>query len=92
MWTTTERDTFYLFNHKADTIYQESLTTFWNNQLAKAGLTPYDSVPEKMFPVLLEFDMDSAKLVFNTINLYRNAPDSAYRISYFNPNYYLKKK
>ncbi len=30
-----------------------------------------------------EFDMDSAKLVFNTINLYRNAPDSAYRISYF---------
>lgn len=92
MWTTTERDTFYLFNHKGDTIYQESLTTFWNNQLAKAGLTPYDSIPKTMFPVLLEFDMDSAKLVFNTINLYRNAPDSAYRISYFNPNYYLKKK
>ena len=92
MWTTTERDTFYLFNHKGDTIYRESLTIFWNNQLAKAGLTPYDSIPETMFPVLLEFDMDSAKLVFNTINLYRNAPDSAYRISYFNPNYYLKKK
>lgn len=92
MWTTIQQDTFYIFNSKQDTIYTEAAASFWSNQLAKAGLTPFDSIPKTAIPVLLEFDMDSAKLVFQSISLYRPARDSAYRVSYLTPAFYLQKK
>lgn len=92
MWATIQQDTFYIFNSKQDTIYTEAAASFWNNQLAKAGLTPFDSIPKTAIPVLLELEMDSAKLVFQSISLYRSARDSAYRVSYLNPAFYLEKK
>ncbi|WP_075558472.1 DUF4153 domain-containing protein [Parabacteroides timonensis] len=92
MWTTIERDTFYIFNKAEETIYSEDISTFWNNQLSKASIQPGDTIPEEAFPILLEFDMDSAKLVFQTISLYRSSPDSAYRVSYMTPACYLQKK
>lgn len=92
MWATLEQDTFYIFNKAEELVYSESIFSFWNNQLAKAGVSPGDTIPRKAFPILLEFDMDSAKLVFQTISLYRSSPDSTYTISYITPAYYLKKK
>ena len=92
MWTAIERDTFYIFNKAEETVYSEAISTFWNNQLSKAGIQPGDTIPEEAFPILLEFDMDSAKLVFQTISLYRSSSDSAYRVSYMTPACYLQKK
>lgn len=92
MWTTIERDTFYIFNKAEETVYSEDISTFWNNQLSKAGIHPGDTIPEEAYPILLEFDMDSAKLVFQTISLYRSSPDSAYTVSYMTPACYLQKK
>lgn len=92
MWTSVDQDSFYIFNKPEELVYGESLSAFWNNQLNKAGINPGDTIPDAAFPILLEFDMDSAKLVFQQISLYRNSPDSAYAISYITPSYYLKKK
>lgn len=91
MWTTIEQDTFYIFNNTQDIIYRESVSSFWNKQLTKAGLNPHDSIPTKAFPILLEFNMDSTTLILQAINLYRSSADSAYKVSYLTPAYYLKK-
>ena len=92
MWTSVDQDSFYIFNKPEELVYGEGLSTFWHNQLNKAGINPGDTIPDEAFPILLEFDMDSAKLIFQQISLYRNSPDSAYAISYITPSYYLKKK
>lgn len=93
MWSMTDRDSLYIFNKGTDDpFYAVDIPTFWTNQLAKAGLNAGDSIPQEAFPILLEFDMDSAKLVFQSISLYRSSPDSMYRISYVTPGYYLKKQ
>lgn len=92
MWTTIERDSFYIFNKEEGLVYSESLSLFWDNQLTKAGVNSYDTIPREAFPILLEFNMDSTKLIFQTISLYRKSPDSAYKVSYVTPAYYLKKK
>ncbi|MCD8270384.1 MAG: hypothetical protein LUD46_19410 [Parabacteroides sp.] len=92
MWITTDRDSLYIFNKGTDDpFYAVDIPSFWTNQLAKAGLNADDSIPQEAFPILLEFDMDSAKLVFHSISLYRSSPDSTYQISYITPGYYLKK-
>lgn len=91
MWTTLENNTFYIFNNENDTLYSENITTLWNRQMAKAGLQPTDSIPQEAFPILLELDMDSAKLVFQNISVMRISSDSTYRVSYLTPGYYLKK-
>lgn len=90
MWTTTENDTFYLYN-KEELLYREDLSSLWNRQLAQNGIASGDSIPKEAYPKLLQLEMDSVKLVFQYIGLSRNSPDSAYRISYISPAYYLKK-
>lgn len=91
MWTTISRDSLFLYDKTEKILYSESLFKFWNNQLEHAGLTPSDSIPQESYPSLLELEMDSAKLVFQTITLYRKCPDSICRISYITPAYYLTK-
>ena len=92
MWTSVKRDTFYIFNKAEEIVYRENLFTFWSHQLEKAGINPGDTIPREAYPVLLEFEMDSAKLVFQTISLSRSLPDSVYKISYMTPAFYLEKK
>lgn len=91
MWTNTDHDTFYLYDKDDKLMYKESLSSLWERQMRNAGLTHTDSIPEEYYPKLLMLDMDSAKLVFHTINLHRTSPDSAYQLSYLSPAYYLKK-
>lgn len=92
MWTIVKADTFYIFNNNQDTLYRESTTSFWNSQMAKAGLQPTDSIPREAFPNLLRFDIDSVTLIFQTISLSRSSLDSSYHISYITPAYCLRKK
>lgn len=92
MYTINNNDTLRLFNKDNAVIYSEALPSFWEGQLKKAGVNPTDTIPEAAFPNLLVLDMDSAKLIFQSIHLYRPSVDSAYTISYMTPSFYLKKK
>lgn len=92
MWITYSNDTLCLFNKDDKLLYSKDLTSFWEGQLESAGIGPTDTIPESVFPNLLVLDMDSAKLVFQSINVYRTFPDSAYTVSYLLPDFYLKKK
>lgn len=91
MWTTTLRDSLFLYDKAEKLLYSESLFKFWNNQLEQAGLAPFDSIPQESYPSLLELEIDSGKLVFQTIALYRICPDTICRISHITPAYYLTK-
>lgn len=87
-----QNDTFCLYNRDGEIFFQEELGQLVRQQLAKAGLSPTDSIPQEAYSTILQVDMDSALLVLDEISLYRFSKDSAYAVSYMGAGYYLKKR
>lgn len=92
MYMELDMDTFRLFDKTDNILYKEDLVSLLRKQLQKVGLTPTDSVPELIAPEFFRIEIDSALLVIEGVSLNRVYKDSAYKISYFLPAVYLKKK
>lgn len=92
MYAVNSNDTLRLFGKNDEVLYTKDIPSFWEGQLKNAGVNPSDTIPESAYPDLLVLDMDSAKLVFQSIHLYRPSADSAYTVSYMIPSFYLEKK
>lgn len=91
MMALTRRDTLCLYAADGTVLFKENLSQLFVRQLAKAGLSPTDSIPPRVYPQLLRIEMDSALFVFDEIGAYRYSPTVPYTISYMEPGYYLKK-
>lgn len=86
-----QKDTFYLFDKERNVVFKEEKNALFARQLEKAGLAPSDSIPKRLYPVILRLDLDSALYVFGEISVTRKSPDSAYSVSYMGGGFYLKK-
>lgn len=86
-----DQDTLFLYEAGTTVLFKENISSLFESQLRKAGLSLTDSIPEASFPQLLQLDMDSALLILEGWSVQRNSPDSAYTVSYVAPAYYLKK-
>lgn len=85
------RDSVYLFSAENDTLFQSTISDLWKRQMAKAGLSPGDSIPEAAYPALLQVDLDSARLVLERISLFVNHTKDSTAVNYMEAGYYLKK-
>ena len=92
MYVAMEEDTFRLYNEAGNLVYKESLASLLQKQLNKVGLTPTDSIPEKINPAFFCMEVDSALLIFDEISMNRMYKDSAYTINYMTSGVYLNKK
>lgn len=69
-------------------IWAENMDSLLIRRMAAAGLSPSDSIPEALYPVLLEIDLDSIKIVLDQIMLRK---DTTYHVQYVLPSFYLKR-
>ncbi|RHJ91058.1 DUF4153 domain-containing protein [Parabacteroides bouchesdurhonensis] len=81
------KDSTILYNADESILFAEQTDSLFYRQLRKVGLTPYDSIPESVYPDLLRIDMDSAALILDYIYFQR---DSVYQGVYMLPKCYLK--
>lgn len=69
-------------------LYGKTTDEFLDGQLTKAGLTRRDTIPKAAYPEFLQIDLDSGKIVLESINFMR---DSVYHINYVYGQVYLKR-
>lgn len=92
MWLETKDDSMYLYSRNDSVIIKKDLNHFLAERLAALHLTDSDSIPVSLYAQILRIDMDSALFVFENMSLYRYSSDSAYKVGYVTPGYYLKKR
>lgn len=92
IWLETKDDSMYLYGRNDSLIIKENLNRFLEERLSALHLTNGDSIPVSLYAQILRIDMDSALFVFENMSLYRYSPDSAYKVGYVTPGYYLKKR
>lgn len=87
-WMDYTADTLFFYGRDGQPVWSEPLDSLFMRQLAKAGLSPSDTIPEALYPLLLEMETDSVKYVFEQISLTK---DSVYHVTYIQPAFYLKR-
>ncbi|MDD6210257.1 MAG: DUF4153 domain-containing protein [Bacteroidales bacterium] len=86
LWTTQQDSVFYLYSGSDSILFKERTDSLYIRQLAKAGLTLNDSVPESAYPKILQVETGSGLLVLRRIALYGQS------VSYIEPAYFLERK
>ncbi len=84
-------DSIYFYSPEDEVIFADNVQSFFNKQLTKAGIQLGDSIPGSEFARLLQYDMDSAMLVFRDISVSRDTLGKPYKVDYLTPYIYLKK-
>lgn len=87
-WMAYTDDTLFFYGSDGQVLWSEPMEALFSHQLAKAGLSHSDTIPETLYPLLLEMETDSAKYVFEEMTLTK---DSVYHVTYIRPAFYLKR-
>lgn len=88
LWAESTADSLFFYRVGRDVFWADHMDSLFMRQLAKVGLSSSDSIPETLYPALLEIEIDSVKYVFEGIWVRK---DSAYHVSYITPAFYLKR-
>lgn len=92
MWFETSNDSMFLYDKSDSLIMKKDLNYFVEDRMKSLGLSVMDSIPESKYSQILQLEMDSTLLIFESITLYRYASDSTYVVSNVTPWFYLTKK
>lgn len=88
VWVENTADSLFFYQGGRNLVWADHRDSLFRRQLAKAGLSLSDTIPEALYPVLLEMEIDSVKYVFEWMSLRK---DSTYHVSYMTPYFYLKR-
>lgn len=86
MYLLCDEDSLFLHTPQGKLLFAASKDSLFNRQLRKVGLTPYDSIPEAVYPDLLKVELDSGVLLLEYIHCVR---DSMYHVNWITPQLYL---
>lgn len=81
-------DSLSILDGNGTLMYQKSTEDFLDGQMAKVGLARRDTIPVSAYPKFLQLELDSGKVVLESINMMR---DTVYHVNSVYGDVYLKR-
>lgn len=88
LWVENTTDSLFFYQNGRNQVWADHRDSLFMRQLVKAGLSLSDTIPQTLYPVLLEMEIDSVKYVFEWMSVRK---DSTYHVSHITPAFYLKR-